>query len=148
MAVQMPGDVAADPALRSVWESVVQAGSGFSEQDVPALRLLCFWHAVAAEAQAQMSEGGGLALFDPVSVKPFPGDDGEPALMVRKAPALSVLKEASAEIRLLSDALGVTPSARSRIGADARPEPDSPNARLLKLVFADRAEKERRAAGS
>lgn len=148
MAVQMPGDVAADPALRSVWESVVQAGSGFSEQDVPALRLLCFWHAVAAEAQAQMSEGGGLALFDPVSVKPFPGDDGEPALMVRKAPALSVLKEASAEIRLLSDALGVTPSARSRIGAGSAPRRDGGKAELLTVVFNDRAKKERGAAGA
>lgn len=148
MAVSMPDDIAADPVQSGIWTALAPDGNRFAEQDVPNLRLLCFWHAVAQEAQRQMSKGGKLGLFDPISVKPFTQDNGKPLFMVRKSPALAVLKEATAEIRLLSDVLGATPSARSRMGAESAPKRDGAKADLLTLVFTDRSEKERKAVGA
>ncbi len=49
-------------------------------------------------------------------MKPKELTDGKAVPLVRKNPALQVLKEASAEIRALSDMLGLSPLARSRIG--------------------------------
>lgn len=148
MAVTMPDDIAADPVQREIWALLAPDGNRFAEQDVPNLSLLCFWHAVAMEARRQMSKGGKPALFDPISVKPFAQDNGKPLFMVRKSPALAVLKEATAEIRLLSDMLGVSPSARSRMGAESAPRRDGAKADLLTLVLTDRSEKERKAVGA
>ena len=148
MAVTMPADIAADGLQAGIWAELCPDGSRFTEQDVPMLRMLCFWHAVSREAQRQMSRGGRLAIFDPVALKPFKGADGKPVPMVRKSPALSVLKEASAEIRALSDALGITPAARSRMGAEQKPRAGGAKADFLTVMFNDRAAKERKAAGA
>lgn len=115
--VTMPDDIAADPLMSEVWAWVAPPVNRFSDEDLPTLRLLCFWHVVALQAQQSMrTDVNGVAIFDQVGVKPFPGPDGEEMPLVRKAPALSVLKEASTEIRALSDQLGLSPLARSRIG--------------------------------
>lgn len=146
--VAIPDDIAADGTMAGIWAELVADDGRFTEQDVPALRLLCFWHAVAMEAQRQMTHNGKLAIFDPIALKPFTDATGKAPFMVRKSPALTVLKEATAEVRALSDALGLTPAARSRMGAEARPKRDGAKAEFLTLMFTDRAEKERKAAGA
>lgn len=146
MAVEIPEDLAADPVQSKIWAEIAPEGNRFEPQDVPSLRLLCFWHAVAREAQRQMGRGGKLALFDPIALKPFTDASGKAPYMVRKSPALTVLSDATKEIRALSDALGITPSARSRMGAETKVTKDSSHGKLLLLMQDDRAAKERRAA--
>ncbi len=147
--VTMPDDIAADPVQGAVWACIAPEGNGFAEADVPALRHLCFWHAVARQAEQSILRGDGqISIFDKVGVKPFSGPDGRKLGMYRKTPALAVLKEASAEIRALSDMLGLTPSARARMGAAQAPQVETEHGRKLAVVLGDRAEKERKAAGA
>lgn len=117
--VSMPDDVAQDPVLSAIWESLAPSGdNNFTAQDVEPLRELCFWHAVFRTAQHAMSKGGGkISIFDAVGYKPFKSPEGMSLPMMRKSPALAVLKEASAEIRALSDQLGLSPRTRSEAAA-------------------------------
>ncbi len=115
--VLMPQDIAEDPVQSEIWAWLAPPVNNFTEQDIPTLRLLTYWHAVARQAeQAIHSEDGKIAIFDKIGVKPFKTSDGREVPLVRKSPALTILKEASAEIRALSDMLGLSPLARSRIG--------------------------------
>ena len=113
----MPRDIAQDPVQSEIWAWLAPPVNSFTEQDIPTLRLLTYWHAVAAQAeQAIHSEDGRIRIFDKIGVKPFKTPDGREVPLVRKSPALTILKEASSEIRALSDMLGLSPLARSRIG--------------------------------
>lgn len=115
--VLMPQDIAQDPVQSEIWAWLAPPVNNFTEQDIPTLRLLTYWHAVAQQAeQAIHSEDGKIAIFDKIGVKPFKTADGREIPLVRKNPALTILKEASSEIRALSDMLGLSPLARSRIG--------------------------------
>lgn len=115
--VTMPEDIAKDPVQSEIWAWVAPPVNNFTEQDVPTLRLLTYWHAVAQQAeQAIHAEDGRLNIFDKIGVKPYKTPDGREVPLVRKNPALTILKEASTEIRALSDMLGLSPLARSRIG--------------------------------
>ena len=115
--VLMPQDIAEDPVQSEIWAWLAPPVNSFTEQDIPTLRLLTYWHAVARQAeQAIHSEDGKIAIFDKIGVKPFKTPDGREVPLVRKSPALTILKEASSEIRALSDMLGLSPLARSRIG--------------------------------
>lgn len=115
--VLMPQDIAEDPVQSEIWAWLAPPVNSFTEQDIPTLRLLTYWHAVARQAeQAIHSEDGKIAIFDKIGVKSFKTKDGNEIPLVRKNPALTILKEASAEIRALSDMLGLSPLARSRIG--------------------------------
>lgn len=148
MSVQIPEDLASDPVQSEIWAAIAPEGNRFEAQDAPSLRLLCFWHSVAMEAQRQMVHGGRLALFDPIALKPFTDSTGKAPYMVRKSPALVVLADATKEIRALSDSLGITPAARSRMGAESKVSRDSSHGKLLLLMQDDRAKKERKAAGA
>ena len=115
--VVMPADIAEDPVQSEIWAWIAPPVNSFTEQDIPTLRLLTYWHAVAHQAeQAIHSENGKIAIFDKIGVKPFKTPGGHEVPLVRKSPALTILKEASSEIRALSDMLGLSPLARSRIG--------------------------------
>lgn len=115
--VAMPSDIAEDPVQSEIWAWIAPPVNSFTEQDIPTLRLLTYWHAVAHQAeQAIHSDDGKIAIFDKIGVKPFKTPDGREVPLVRKSPALTILKEASSEIRALSDMLGLSPLARSRIG--------------------------------
>ena len=115
--VVMPTDIAGDPVQAEIWAWLAPPVNSFSEQDIPTLRLLTYWHAVAHQAeQAIHSEDGRINIFDKIGVKPYRTQDGKEVPLVRKNPALTILKEASSEIRALSDMLGLSPLARSRIG--------------------------------
>lgn len=117
VGVLMPMDIERDPVQSEIWAWLVPPVNNFSEQDIPTLRLLTYWHAVAQQAeQAIHSENGRINIFDKIGVKPFKTPDGREVPLVRKNPALTILKEASSEIRALSDMLGLSPLARSRIG--------------------------------
>lgn len=117
--VVMPDDVAADPVQSEIWSWIAPDVNNFSEQDIPNLRLLVYWHAVAAQAQDMMRNptgNGSVAILERIGTKPYTAADGREVPLLRKNPALAVLKEASSEIRALSDMLGLSPLARSRIG--------------------------------
>lgn len=115
--VPMPQDIARDPVQSEIWAWLCPPVNNFSEQDIPNLRLLTYWHAVAEQAQQAIhSEDGRINIFDKIGVKPYRTPDGREVPLVRKNPALTILKEASSEIRALSDMLGLSPLARSRIG--------------------------------
>ena len=117
LGVTMPPDRRADPVQSEIWAWIAPPVNNFTEQDIPNLRLLCFWHATAAQAQQALhSVDGKVNIFDKIGVKPFKTPDGKEIPLVRKNPALQILKEASSEIRALSDMLGLSPLARSRIG--------------------------------
>ena len=117
VGVPMPADIERDPVQSEIWAWIAPPVNSFSDQDVPTLRLLTYWHAVAAQAeQAIHSEDGRINIFDKIGVKPYRTPDGKEVPLVRKNPALTILKEASGEIRALSDMLGLSPLARSRIG--------------------------------
>lgn len=127
-----------DDRLSKIWDAL--KGDEFPEKQQPLVQLLCFWHAVADEAREQISKNGKLALFDPVAIKPFKGKNGEKLPMVRKSPALVVLKDATAEIRLLSQQLGIT--------GEVVPTPQkSAKGDLLQLITDDRAKKAKRRVG-
>lgn len=117
VGIIMPADIQADPVQSEIWAWLCPPVNSFTEQDVPTLRLLTYWHAVAQQAeQAIHSEDGRINIFDKIGVKPYKTPDGREVPLVRKNPALTILKEASSEIRALSDMLGLSPLARSRIG--------------------------------
>ena len=77
---------------------------------------------------------------------PYKAKDGSSVPLVRKNPALSVLKEATAQIRALSDLLGISP--RCRAASPVPQQPRSANAKLLTMVLTDREAKARKAAGA
>lgn len=104
VGVRMPEDIAADPLKAEIWATVAPAVNGFADSDLPTLRLLVHWHAVAEMAVAEMEAGTGLDPFTRVGG------------VARKSDTVTVLKQASAEIRALSDMLGLSPLARTRIG--------------------------------
>ena len=115
--VEMPADIAANPVQSEIWALLAPPVNSFTEQDVPILRQLVYWHAVAQQArQAMQSESGMIRILEPVGYTPFKTKDGRDVPLMRRNPALQVMKEASAEIRALSDMLGLSPLARSRIG--------------------------------
>lgn len=115
--VTIPEDIEQDPVQSKIWMWLAPPSNNFAAQDVPTLRLLTYWHAVAMQAeQAMKSENGKINIFDAIGVKPFKSPDGKEIPLVKKSPALTILKEASTEIRALSDMLGLSPLARTRIG--------------------------------
>lgn len=92
----MPADIAQDPVQSEFWAMLVPPVNRFTTEDEPILRRLVYWHAVAAQAEKEMACGDGIDIADKESLR--------------------ALKVASTEIRALSDMLGVSPLARSRIG--------------------------------
>lgn len=119
IGVQIPPDIEADPVQREIWGWVVPEVNHFTDQDLPQLRELVFWHAVFEQARAAIMSPNGdgkIAIFDKIGEKPFSDANGKRVGLYKKHPALSVMKEASAEIRALSDHLGLSPLARSRLG--------------------------------
>lgn len=94
--IPMPAEVAASKTQSALWKQLT-AGRTLSDADIPAMSLLCFWHDVARQCREDMATNTtdlNLAY-----------DTGE---SVRATPYASTLKQASSEIRALSDQLGVT----------------------------------------
>lgn len=143
--IEMPQEVASDPVQAAIWEQLT-ARRTFAQEDAPTLALLCYWHAVANQAREAMALGGNeIEILDATAYKPIRGKGGKRLKMMRKNPALTVLKEASTEIRALSDQLGLSKSARNVTVQQARPV--SAHGKLLTLMFDDR-EARAKAAGA
>ena len=143
--IEMPQEVASDPVQAAVWGQLTSRRT-FAQEDTPTLALLCYWHAVANQAREAMALGDNeIEILDATAYKPIRGKGGKRLKMMRKNPALTVLKEASAEIRALSDQLGLSKSARNVTGQPARPA--SAHGKLLTLMFDDR-EARAKAAGA
>ena len=49
--VLMPQDIAQDPVQSEIWAWLAPPVNNFTEQDIPTLRLLTYWHAVAQQAE-------------------------------------------------------------------------------------------------
>ena len=143
--IEMPQEVASDPVQAAIWEQLT-ARRTFAQEDAPTLALLCYWHAVANQAREAMAIGGNeIEILDATAYKPIRGKGGKRLKMMRKNPALTVLKEASTEIRALSDQLGLSKSAHNVTVQQARPA--SAHGKLLTLMFDDR-ETRAKAAGA
>ena len=143
--IEMPQEVASDPVQAAIWEQLT-ARRTFAQEDAPTLALLCYWHAVANQAREAMALGGNeIEILDATAYKPIRGKGGKRLKMMRKNPALTVLKEASTEIRALSDQLGLSKAARNVTVQQARPA--SAHGKLLTLMFDDR-ETRAKAAGA
>ena len=143
--IEMPQEVASDPVQAAIWEQLT-ARRTFAQEDAPTLALLCYWHAVANQAREAMAlVGNEIEILDATAYKPIRGKGGKRLKMMRKNPALTVLKEASTEIRALSDQLGLSKSARNVTVQQVRPA--SAHGKLLTLMFDDR-ETRAKAAGA
>ena len=119
VGVEMPQEIADNPVQRKIWNWICPPTNNFTQQDIPSLMALCFWHATFLQAKESITSPSGdgtIAIYDKIGEKPFPGKDGKPLPLVKKHPAITIMKEASSEIRALSDQLGLSPLARSRIG--------------------------------
>lgn len=81
-----------------------------TEIDMAAFFLLCTWYAVAEEAAGQIREQGIITT----------DDRGRE----RKNRAITVLNQASKEMRLLFGEFGLTPSTRARLDVPDTPKPD------------------------
>ncbi|QWT18108.1 P27 family phage terminase small subunit [Collinsella sp. zg1085] len=143
MGISMPKDVRADECEKLIWKALVPKGNTFTKQDVPALRLLCFWHHVAIEARAALVRGEDtLEVLEQIGYKDLEDISGNPMPLHRKHPALAVLKEATTEIRALSELLNISPKARvDMIHTTKAQKTDS--AQVLQLVLRDRAQKQK-----
>lgn len=105
MGLQMPDDIAENPTLAPLWAMVAPPTNRFTVQDEHLLRSLVDWMAIRAQAAEVIAADDGSGR------KMIMNADGTKA-----SPAIQVMKEASTEIRSLSDMLGLSPLARSRIG--------------------------------
>lgn len=100
--VAKPPDVAAHPVKSRVWDEVT-AGRDFSESDVPNLRILCHWHAIAEQCMEDMEVGGEIHVAYSNAM-----DD------IKALPQIATLKQASAEIRALNKQLAIRDEPVSR----------------------------------
>lgn len=117
VGITMPPDIASSPLEAKIWDFIAPPVNNFTEQDIPNLRLLCTWHAVAAQCHDALIRGDDkVNIVEVVGEKTIKSKDGQTLHKVREHPAIATLKKASAEIRALSDQLGLSPLARSRIG--------------------------------
>lgn len=136
--LEMPADIAADEYQAEVWRSVTASGR-FTEEDAPNIALLCFWHSVARAAEDAMTKGKSVKVLDQVGYKPMKAKNGRRAVMERPHPAVTVLKQATAEIRALNDTLGI--SRKASAPAKQAEAPKGKGGDVLTLMFADRARK-------
>lgn len=141
--LEMPEDVAKDEHMAETWRRLT-AAHAFTETDAPNLALLCFWHAVAKSAEDAMTRGKSVKVLDRVGYKPIKAKNGRNEYLEKPHPAVTVLKQATAEIRALNDTLGISKKA----AAPQQPaERKGANGKLLTLMF-DERERKAKAAGA
>ena len=143
--LEMPENIAKDEYQAAIWRSVTASGR-FSDEDAPNIALLCFWHSVAKAAEDAMSKGKSVKVLDQVGYQQMKARNGRMAILERPHPAVTVLKQATAEIRALNDTLGLSRKIGAAVpAAPARPQSDG--AKVLALMFNDR-ERKAKAAGA
>lgn len=90
-----PADVAEHSVKSRVWDEVTQ-GRNFGESDVPTLRLLCTWHAIAEACMNDLDEDGITQVAYMNNLRDL-----------KALPQIATLKQASAEIRALNKQLSI-----------------------------------------
>ena len=128
--------------MAETWRRLT-AAHAFTETDAPNLALLCFWHAVAKSAEDAMTRGKSVKVLDRVGYKPIKAKNGRNEYLEKPHPAVTVLKQATAEIRALNDALGISKKAAPQQPAERK----GANGKLLTLMF-DERERKAKAAGA
>ena len=98
--VGKPASIERDGYKSAKWDELT-AGRSYSEYDVPALELLCQWHAVVQRCIDDMDEAGGMVAYQ--------NDHGD----LKALPQLSTMQKASAEIRALNKMLGIGDESKS-----------------------------------
>lgn len=142
--LEMPQDVASDAYMAEIWSKLTTLQE-FREVDIPNLSLLCFWHAVARAAERAMTRGKSIKVLDQVGYKEIKAANGRRAYLEKPHPAISVLKQATSEIRALNDTLGIS---KKTAAAVTQPAPQvSTNSKLLTIMFDERAARAKKAAG-
>lgn len=126
MSVEKPPSIERDPVKSGKWDEIT-ANRDFSLSDIPTLALLCQWYAVVQQCIDDIDEVGGQVAYQ--------NDMND----LKALPQISIMKQASAEIRSLNKQLG--------IGDEAKPKETkkSNSARVLTMVIGDR---EKKAAGA
>lgn len=94
MGIDKPASIAADDFKSAKWDEITH-GRSFPESAAPTLALLCQWHVVVQLCIDDMAEA-----FDQVAYQNKIGD-------IKALPQLSIMKQASAEIRALNKQLGI-----------------------------------------
>ncbi len=110
--LSMPDRIAADEHLAAYWHWLCPPINNFAEQDIPLLEQLCKQYVLLDktwEELQELDEDGNSTGNVLVLTKTKRGD-------FREHPALRSRKQILSEIRALSDMLGLSPLARSRIG--------------------------------
>lgn len=113
-----PSSVANSPFKSAKWDEIV-AGREFLAGDIPTLTMLCSWYEVVERCIEDISTDGGVQVA-------YSNDMND----IKALPQLSVMKQASAEIRALNKQLGIDDR--------AEPTPKTKKASVLKLVVNDR----------
>lgn len=115
-----PKTVSESAFMSAKWDELCK-GRHFKAEDIPALTLLVQWYAVIERCMNDMDVGEGLPQ---IAYENKMGD-------IKPVPMISVMKQASAEIRQLNKQLG--------INDEAEPEaPKSGGVNVLKLVTENR----------
>ena len=96
MMLKKPKQIEQNEYKSSKWDELV-AGRNFSERDIPTLCLLCGWYAVMERCLSDLDFGDELPQVA------YQNDLGD----LKAMPQLSVMKQASAEIRAINKQLGI-----------------------------------------
>ena len=95
MAIDKPPDIAAHPVKSRVWDEVT-TGRNFTSAQIPNLRLLCNWHAIAERCMEDLDFDGRTQVAYENKLED-----------IKVLPQIPTLKQASAEIRALNKLLGI-----------------------------------------
>lgn len=93
--MKKPADIASNEVKSRVWDEVTKDRS-FRESDIPTLRILCTWHAIAEQCMADMDVDGEIHVAYSNAM-----DD------IKALPQIATLKQASAEIRAINKQLSI-----------------------------------------
>lgn len=126
MPLQKPASVSADPFKSAKWDEVTR-GRKFSQRHVATLTTLIQWHAVLQRCVDDLDSVEGQVAYT--------NDAGE----LRPFPQISIMKQASAEIRALNKQLGISDDVGAEEDAGGR-------SNVLQLVSGRRQERRSRAA--
>lgn len=100
MTLQKPSSIANSEFRSSKWDEIT-AGRTFQESDIPTLALLCQWYEVVEQCMEDINVGDGIQVA-------YSNDMGD----IKAIPQLSIMKQASAEIRAINKQLGINDEAK------------------------------------
>ncbi len=95
MALKKPASIKASSFKSAKWDEIT-AGRNFQKSDIPTITLLCQWYAVIERCIYDIDEDGDPRVA-------YMNDIGD----IKSMPQISVMKQASAEIRALNKQLGI-----------------------------------------